>query len=287
MTQCLAWFVSGLIAWLTSVIIGPWDLAGDDLAMIAVFVAGIRATAFKVSGPLAGDAATSQYSAAGVIALSVAGTVNWCGWSVLASGFATSAIPAIIIFAVAECWILAEPLSRESGHAQKAIRAWLGIASHPGQLVVQPESDRLSAPDRCQLAPNSLDALAHAGPGSDGYDEATSEAIARASTDGVDANGNRYIAGEIRTFIPENALLADVSLVFHPRFNGTPDLEMEVDVESVDARTTLLTSHGARIQLKRPTGEVANLPVTIEWYASEQVDAHLNMPLEARRSLLP
>ncbi len=300
----ITWWIGSLVAWIATWTASTSSDANDS------FLTASGILLFGVSAALRLPVVTSTQPTTSledhfVWLVTASANVNWLGYLCLSAQSYAAVLPAGLVGILIEYWLWNEMCRRDcltglrdfiSAFSKNAVKnaissgndaikvknptdvavnqlAVSSVVASSGVISSVTSNSESTAYERieCNLPDSASIQL-------DGGVEATDSTVLRTSEDGIDPAGFRYMAGEVQVAWEESQRSQTVVLGFVPAFQGSPEVELELDCEECSAQIQNCTPSGLRIQLKRSLGSntpASNTPASnsqltnLSWYAKE------------------
>ena len=300
----ITWWIGSLVAWIATWTASTSSDANDS------FLTASGILLFGVSAALRLPVVTSTQPTTSledhfVWLVTASANVNWLGYLCLSAQSYAAVLPAGLVGILIEYWLWNEMCRRD---CLTGLRDFISAFSkNLVKNAISSGNDAIKVENPTEVAANQLavssgvissgvtssvtsNSVSNAEertksylPDSasiqlDGGVEATDSTVLRTSEDGIDPAGFRYMTGEVQVAWEASQRSQTVVLGFVPAFQGSPEVELELDCEDCLAQIQNCTPSGLRIQLKRSLGSntpASNTPASnsqltnLSWYAKE------------------
>lgn len=281
----VTWWIGSLVAWIAAWAASTNSNANDSLLTASGLLL------FGVSAALRLPVVTSTQPTTSledhfVWLVTASANVNWLGYLCLSAQSYAAVLPAGIVGIMCEYWLWNEMCRRDCLSSLRVFISAFGTnlvknvisSGNGGAIKVTTPTDvtanqlgissvvtssMTTVEERIESNRNDPSSIQL-----DGGVKVTEGAVIRTSEDGIDPAGFRYMAGEIQVAWEESQRSQSVVLGFVPAFQGSPEVELELDGEECSAQIQNCTPSGLRIQLKRTLGSNSQL-TNLSWYAKE------------------
>ncbi len=266
------WAMVGMTLWIASASSPwPWEaMRGEAVTLVSLAVVAV-AVVLRI--PLLSR--PKQEAVASYHALWLVGCLassHWLGFLMMRSAAWIEAVPAMLLIATAEVWVMSRglrlgalPWLQELG---VEFSTSIGTALKVADRVIEPNQSGLPASE-----PQWLGTACDAGLDSEATRacepaDLESQNLLRRTVDGIDELGRRYLSGEVRVCLQSRQQTESVVIGFVPAFEGEPEVEIECEQEDVSASVVRCTPSGMRIAIRRPRAELA-VTFGFQWYAAQ------------------
>lgn len=292
----VTWWIGSLVAWIAVWTTSTTSTANDSLLTASGLLlfgvsAALRLPVVTTTQP------TTSLEDHFVWLVTASANVNWLGYLCLSSQSYAAVLPAGVVGILVEYWLWSELCRRD---CLAGLRGF--ISAFSTSLVknaISSGNDALRVENPTEAVTNQL-AVSSAAASTVKSESATSNFVSsnktdsssiqldvveaaegtvlRTTEDGIDLAGFRYMAGEVQVAWEESQRTQTVVLGFVPAFEGSPEVELELDCEECSAQIQNCTPNGLRIQLKRSLGsntQGSSTPgshsqlTNLSWYAKE------------------
>lgn len=308
----ITWWIGSLAAWIAAWMASTSSNANDSLLTASgILLFGVSA-ALRLPVVTSTQPTTSLEDHF-VWLLTASANVNWLGYLCLSAQSYAAVLPAGVVGILVEYWLWNEMCRRDcltglrvfiSAFSRNLVKNAISsdaikVESPTVAIVNQPAVSSAAASSGTSNSATSISASLLSAFGQpldfqesataeertesnlpdsasiqlDGDVEAKDSTVLRTSEEGIDPAGFRYMAGEVQVAWEESQRSQTVVLGFVPAFQGSPEVELELDCEDCSAQIQNCTPSGLRIQLKRSLGSNtlgSNTQLTnLSWYAKE------------------
>lgn len=226
-------------------------LPGSELTAASILIAGISTILFRFSSPIPTECDRADSQAPHLNSANLLGVfaiLNWIGYLLHCNASPIEALPVVFILGGSQCWL--------HGNTLRQFVRW--SASH-------------SVGYESNLAPLE----------SQSADSDAEDLIDRKTVDGIADDGRRCLSGEIHVRFESGQRKLEVVVGFCPPFPAEPDVDFELEHESLSARLVRCTPTGMRMEVRRePSGPQLNS--VLHWYALA-----IDVPLDSEPALGP
>ncbi len=277
----VTWWIGSLAAWIAAWTASTSSDANDSLLTASGLLF------FGVSAALRLPVVTSTQPTTSledhfVWLVTASANVNWLGYLCLSAQSYAAVLPAGVVGIAVEFWLWNEMCRRDCLVGLRGFVSSINASLMKSSLIAGVhDANKLESESDGRLA--QVDSSSHIEAEDLGATANTDNAVLRTSEEGIDPAGFRYMAGEIQVAWEESQRSQTVVLGFVPAFQGSPEVELELDSEECSAQIQNCTPSGLRIQLKRSPGSNnqasntqasstpgSNLLLTnLSWYAKE------------------
>ena len=256
------WAVGGFIGWLASLLVDSEPVSLGVLFLASILIAAIS---LALRLPILTDTPHGdQLSDHLAVLLGYAAAINWGGCLVLHASTLAQAVLALLVIILGEIWIHCQfyfddcltwfrfrPRFGSECESERSDIEWADIGGDEDSRPLCIDDDPSE-----RTVPHSQSAI----------DSRT----VRTSVEGLNADGHRYLSGEIRLEFSPRQTDEDVVIGFCPAFNGEPEVDFELTDERVSARLLHCTPAGMKLSVRRASGrskETEDLSFELHWYA--------------------
>ncbi len=292
----VTWWIGSLVAWIAAWTASTSSNANDSLLTASGLLLFGVSVALRLPVITSTQPTTSLEDHFACL-VTASANVNWLGYLCLSSQSYVAVLPAAVVGLAVEFWLWNEMCRRDCLVGLRVFVSSINATLMKTSLIAGAhDANKLDSGSNATAKQSSTNSVIesstslqlgnepHLGNETVGESRtiqadlpshieaeglnAKDSTVLRTSEEGIDPAGFRYMAGEIQIAWEDSQRSQTVVLGFVPAFQGSPEVELELDCEECSAQIQNCTPSGLRIQLKRVSG--SNLPLTnLSWYAKE------------------